>query len=177
MFDIGFSKIIVIFGLALVVLGPEKLPRVAATIGRWVGRARVMARQFRDQLEQESEGLRKTGESFREAADGLRKETDSFRQAADGLRRDFDPNAVPEPGKRPTPPAPSPVPMTATPPAAAEPPAIADPVGRPPLHSDMPEVMREPEAPAPEAAREPETPAPVLAPTPEPPPHKHEPGT
>ena len=36
MFDIGFSKIIVIFGLALVVLGPEKLPRVAATVGRWV---------------------------------------------------------------------------------------------------------------------------------------------
>jgi Sec-independent protein translocase protein TatA len=36
-----------------VVLGPEKLPRVVSEIGRWVGRARVMARQFRDQLEEE----------------------------------------------------------------------------------------------------------------------------
>src|SRR5271154_3786528 len=79
MFDIGFSKIVLIFGLALVVLGPEKLPRVAATVGRWVGRARVMAKQFRDQLEQESEGLR--------------KETDGLREAAEGLRRDLDPNA------------------------------------------------------------------------------------
>jgi Sec-independent protein translocase protein TatA len=36
-----------------VVLGPEKLPRVVSELGRWVGRARVMARQFREQLEEE----------------------------------------------------------------------------------------------------------------------------
>ena|SRR5579864_8494612 len=53
MFDIGFSEILVIFVLALVVLGPEKLPRVAAQVGRWIGRARSMARQFREQLEEE----------------------------------------------------------------------------------------------------------------------------
>jgi sec-independent protein translocase protein TatB len=53
MFEIGFTEILVISVLALVVLGPEKLPRVAAQIGRWVGRARAMARQFREQLEDE----------------------------------------------------------------------------------------------------------------------------
>lgn len=53
MFEVGFTEIILIFCLALVVLGPEKLPRVAAQIGRWIGRARAMARQFRDQLETE----------------------------------------------------------------------------------------------------------------------------
>jgi len=53
MFDIGFSEVLVIFVLALVVLGPEKLPRVAAQVGRWIGRARGMARQFREQLEEE----------------------------------------------------------------------------------------------------------------------------
>jgi sec-independent protein translocase protein TatB len=36
-----------------VVLGPEKLPRVVSEVGRWVGRARAMARQFREQLEEE----------------------------------------------------------------------------------------------------------------------------
>ena len=36
-------------------LGPEKLPRVVGEIGRWVGRARAMARQFREQLEEEVE--------------------------------------------------------------------------------------------------------------------------
>ena len=53
MFDIGFSEIVVIFVLALVVLGPEKLPRVVREVGRWVGRARAMARQFQEQLEEE----------------------------------------------------------------------------------------------------------------------------
>jgi sec-independent protein translocase protein TatB len=51
MFD--FSEILIIFGLALVVLGPKKLPGAAAQIGRWLGRARAMARQFREQLEEE----------------------------------------------------------------------------------------------------------------------------
>ena len=53
MLDIGFSEIALIFTLALVVLGPEKLPKVAAQVGRWIGRARGMARQFREQLEEE----------------------------------------------------------------------------------------------------------------------------
>jgi len=53
MFDIGFSEILVIFILALIVLGPEKLPRVVREVGRWVGRARAMARQFQEQLEDE----------------------------------------------------------------------------------------------------------------------------
>jgi sec-independent protein translocase protein TatB len=53
MFDIGFSEVALIFLLALIVLGPEKLPKVAAQVGRWIGRARGMARQFREQLEEE----------------------------------------------------------------------------------------------------------------------------
>lgn len=53
MFDIAFSEVLLIFVLALVVLGPEKLPKVAAQVGRWIGRARGMARQFREQLEEE----------------------------------------------------------------------------------------------------------------------------
>ena len=54
MMEIGFSKILLIFALALIVLGPDKLPKVAAEVGRWVGRARAMARQFREQLEDEA---------------------------------------------------------------------------------------------------------------------------
>ncbi|HTT06428.1 MAG TPA: Sec-independent protein translocase protein TatB [Steroidobacteraceae bacterium] len=60
MFGIDFSEILLIFGIALVVLGPEKLPKLANTIGRWIGRARGMARQFREQLEQESHTLRES---------------------------------------------------------------------------------------------------------------------
>ena len=54
MFEVGFSELLLIMGLALLVLGPEKLPKVVSEIGRWMGRARAMARQFREQLEDES---------------------------------------------------------------------------------------------------------------------------
>lgn len=53
MFDIGFWELLLIFGLGLVFLGPERLPRVASKVGRWVGRARRTASQLRRQLEQE----------------------------------------------------------------------------------------------------------------------------
>jgi sec-independent protein translocase protein TatB len=53
MFEGRFGELLIIFVLALVILGPEKLPKVVAEFGRWVGRARTMARQFREQLEEE----------------------------------------------------------------------------------------------------------------------------
>src|SRR6185437_3260519 len=69
MFDIGFSEVLLIFVIALVVLGPEKLPRVASQVGRWIGRARSMARQFREQLEEEVnlEQVRKAHEQKKSA--------------------------------------------------------------------------------------------------------------
>src|ERR1700761_2363337 len=67
MFDIGFSEVLLIFVIALVVLGPEKLPRAASQVGRWVGRARAMARQFKDQLEEEV-NLENVRKAHKEAA-------------------------------------------------------------------------------------------------------------
>lgn len=54
MFEVGFSELLLIAVIALLVLGPQKLPGLARQVGRWMGRARTMARQFRDQLEEES---------------------------------------------------------------------------------------------------------------------------
>jgi sec-independent protein translocase protein TatB len=55
MFDVGFWELIILFGLGLVILGPERLPKVAMQVGRWAGQARRMARtlttQIRDELE------------------------------------------------------------------------------------------------------------------------------
>jgi sec-independent protein translocase protein TatB len=47
MFDIGWSEILVIVVVAVVVVGPKDLPRLMRTIGQWAGRARAMADQFR----------------------------------------------------------------------------------------------------------------------------------
>ncbi|MFZ1537001.1 MAG: Sec-independent protein translocase protein TatB [Chromatiaceae bacterium] len=40
MFDIGFMELVVVAVVALLVVGPERLPRLARTAGLWVGRAR-----------------------------------------------------------------------------------------------------------------------------------------
>jgi sec-independent protein translocase protein TatB len=53
MLDFGFSEVVVTSMIALVVLGPKRLPGVMRKIGNWMGRARVMARQLSDQLERE----------------------------------------------------------------------------------------------------------------------------
>ena len=53
MFDVGFWELALIFGMGLVILGPERMPRVASQVGRWMGRARRTASSLRRQLEQE----------------------------------------------------------------------------------------------------------------------------
>lgn len=53
MFDVGFWELLLIFGLGLVVLGPERLPRVAAQLGNWAGQARRMANMLMTQLRHE----------------------------------------------------------------------------------------------------------------------------
>ena len=53
MFDVGFWELVLIFGVGLMILGPERMPRVASQVGRWIGRARRTASSLRRQLEQE----------------------------------------------------------------------------------------------------------------------------
>src|ERR1700676_5123671 len=53
MLDVGFSEILLTSAIALIVLGPERLPKDARQVGNWMGRARAMARQLSEQLERE----------------------------------------------------------------------------------------------------------------------------
>ena len=77
MFDVGFSELLVIAVVALLVLGPERLPRAARLAGLWVRRARAQWHSVRAELESEiaAEDLRRSmadaGAALRDARDEL----------------------------------------------------------------------------------------------------------
>ncbi|MGH8400806.1 MAG: Sec-independent protein translocase protein TatB [Gammaproteobacteria bacterium] len=62
MLEGSFWELALIFVLALIVFGPERLPGLARTMGLWIGRARAVLRNLSDQLERElaADEMRKT---------------------------------------------------------------------------------------------------------------------
>jgi sec-independent protein translocase protein TatB len=70
MFDLGFSELMVIALVALIVIGPERLPRVARTLGHLAGRLQRYVADIKADINREVEfdELRKMGDSMREAA-------------------------------------------------------------------------------------------------------------
>ena len=54
MIDIAWSEFLFIALLALILIGPKELPTVLRYIGRWVGKARVFAKEFTSQLDLEA---------------------------------------------------------------------------------------------------------------------------
>lgn len=89
MFDIGFSELLLIAVVALVVLGPERLPKAARFAGLWVRRARAQWYSVKAELERDlaAEELRRSLHDTRDAMHGVEQ---SMRAAGDDLRRDFD---------------------------------------------------------------------------------------
>lgn len=53
MFDVGFWEIMIIGLVALVVVGPERLPELAYTIGKWLGKGRAMVNSIKSEIDRE----------------------------------------------------------------------------------------------------------------------------
>ena len=73
MFDIGFSELLVIGLVALIVIGPERLPRVARTIGHLMGRMQRYVADVKADIDREVEleELRKMRDSVQQAATNI----------------------------------------------------------------------------------------------------------
>lgn len=83
MFDVGFLEIVIIAAIALVILGPERLPRAARTAGLWVGRARRMVAEVKTDIDREIRDseladMRKLGEEVSNVKDDIGKAAQSI---------------------------------------------------------------------------------------------------
>lgn len=89
MFDFSFTELMVVGAVALVVIGPEKLPKVARTIGHLVGRMQRYVTDVKSDInrEMEFEELRQLRKEMNEAASAV--ET-SARQHASDIRTGLD---------------------------------------------------------------------------------------
>ena len=89
MFDVGFSELLVIAVVALLVLGPERLPKAARFAGLWVRRARAHWNAVKSEFESEiaNEDLQRT---LRETRAALQSAQDQLRGTASELQHQLD---------------------------------------------------------------------------------------
>jgi len=98
MFDIGFSELLVIGVVALIVIGPQKLPRVARTAGHLLGRLQRYVADVKADINREIEldELRKMRDSMHNAASEMQSAVDSeLSKTADELNKAVAPPPTP----------------------------------------------------------------------------------
>ncbi|WP_299736244.1 Sec-independent protein translocase protein TatB [uncultured Roseobacter sp.] len=81
MFDIGWTEMLVIGIVALIVVGPKDLPVLFRTLGQFVGKAKGMAREFSRAM---NDAADETG--MKDVAKGLKTATNPINSAMDGLK-------------------------------------------------------------------------------------------
>jgi len=126
MFDIGFSEIVVIAVVALIVLGPERLPKAARTMGHLFGRLQRYVNDVKADInrEMELEELKKLQAEVKSAARDLEQSVTTAASSVESGMRDVESQLNAGASEAPAPPPP-PMPPLAEP--AAEPAAGSDP--------------------------------------------------
>ena len=122
MFDIGFSELMVIGVVALIVIGPERLPRVARTIGHLVGRMQRYVADVKADINREVEldELRKMRDTVQQAATNIETQVQSELGKAESELNSAAGALTSEPAPAASADTPAPVPASApavTPPA------------------------------------------------------------
>ncbi len=91
MFDIGFSELFLVAIVALVVLGPERLPKAARFAGLWINRARAQWNSVKSEFENQVADEELAG-SLRATRDEMADMQRQFEEGGESLRRDFEPD-------------------------------------------------------------------------------------
>ena len=102
MFDIGFSELLVIGVVALIVIGPEKLPRVARTVGHLAGRLQRYVSDVKADINREIEldELRKMRDSMQKAASEMESSVNTeLTKTADELNQSVESAAQSKPAE------------------------------------------------------------------------------
>ena len=91
MFDIGWTELLVIAVVAIVVIGPKDLPRVMRMVGQWAGKLKRMSREFQGQFnealrEAELEDVRKDVEAI---GKGLKEDVAKASQSVNSIGDDI----------------------------------------------------------------------------------------
>ncbi len=94
MFDVSATELLVCLIVALIVLGPEKLPAVARTVGRWTGQAKSYLRNLSAELDRESQAA-ELKKQLLEAQQTLKEQTDSIKDATTKFVSDVKDNTKP----------------------------------------------------------------------------------
>ncbi len=81
MFDFSFGEILLCFLIALVVLGPQRLPGVARAVGRWTGQAKAYMRNLSAELERETQ-LAEMKKQLEEVQRTMREHTEAIQKEA-----------------------------------------------------------------------------------------------
>ena len=119
MFEIGFWELVMVGVVALIVVGPERLPGLARTAGLWLGKARRMIADVKAEVDRELQ-LDELKQSLRQQTDqsGIKDLADRVKSLREDIQAEFDdpgpppgwqrgmPTAAPPPDW--TPPAPNP---------------------------------------------------------------------
>lgn len=139
MFDIGFSELLVIAVVALVVLGPERLPKAARFAGLWVRRARnqwdsvkqelereLQAEDIKRQMQDVRQGMQDTENQLRASGEAMRREAEQMQQHSDTLAQQV---RAPAPAEQPPHLADAPEPEVASTEGAAITPVTAEAAG------------------------------------------------
>lgn len=139
MFDLGWSELLVIGIVALIVVGPKDLPRMLRTLGQYAARARSVAREFQRSMD---EAARQADlDELRQVKKDLDKEAAGIRDGQYKLQREMSQSVIgkpmdkapaPTPGDGAARPADAEAPRSEAPRTAPAPSASpASPAGRP----------------------------------------------